>query len=154
VSVSSVFSRLNPWVGAILRTPVLHWILSPALMTLSYTGRRSGRRITLPVGYRQHGDEVAVLVSEARSKTWWRNFREPREVDVRLRGRPRRGRAELVTPDDPFFRASVEEVLRRVPGMRRVFKVDYDRRAALAQAQLEALRDEIACVRLTLDSRI
>lgn len=150
MSVDSFMSRLNPLVVAILRSPV-HWIASPGLTLLTYTGRKSGRRISLPVGYQLDGDEVAVLVSEARNKRWWRNFREPGDVELTLRGKSRVGRAVVVSWEDPFFRASAERVLRRVPGISRVFKVDFDRRIGLTAAQLEQLGSEIVAVRITLE---
>ena len=151
MAATDFLTRVNPVIGGVLRTPVLHWIFSHSTMMLGYVGPRSGRHISFPVGYRMHGDHIAVLASEARRKTWWRNFREPGEVDLLLRGRRRRGRAVLVSPEDPFFRESVEEVLRRVPGMPRVFKVDFDRAQGLTPAQIAQLGGEIACVRVTLE---
>jgi len=150
VSVDSFMSRLNPLVVAILRSPV-HWIASSGLTLLTYSGRKSGRRISLPVGYQLDGNEVAVLVSEARNKRWWRNFREPGDVELTLRGKSRVGRAVVVASEDPFFRASAERVLRRVPGMGRVFKVDFDRRTGLTSAQLEQLGNEIVVVCISLE---
>jgi len=150
MSVDTVMSRLNPVVTSILRSP-FHWLLSPGLMLLSYTGRVSGRHITIPVGYQRVGDRVTVLVSEAKAKRWWRNFREPGEVSLRLRGRTLRGRAELVSPDALEFRESAERTLRRVPGMGRVFKVDFDRRTGLTPEQIRQLSREIAVVAIRLD---
>jgi hypothetical protein len=39
------------------------------------TGRRSGVRYTIPVGYRRRGDVLDALVSKAPTKQWWRNYR-------------------------------------------------------------------------------
>lgn len=150
MSADAVISRFNPVVAAVLRSP-FHWLLSPGLLLLSYTGRVSGRRVTIPVGYQRSGDRVTILVSEASAKRWWRNFREPADVSLRIRGRNRRGRAELVPPDAPAFRESAERTLRRVPGMRRVFKVDFDRRRGLTPEQLRRLAHEIAVVVIHLD---
>ena len=150
MSASSFFTRLNPVFDAILRRPVLHWAFSWAVMVLEYTGRRTGRQISLIVGYRQHGDDLAVLVSEARTKTWWRNFREPGPVRLILKGRRRTGKAVLVSHEDDYFRHAVEEILRRVPGMKGVFKLDFDRERGLTPEQIAFLGHEIACVRITL----
>ena len=151
MTVDSVVSRLNPLVAGVLRSP-LHFLLSPGLALLTITGRRSGRRFAIPVGYRRDGDAVVVMVSEARHKQWWRNFYEPGPVAVRLRGRDRRGTAELVAPGSEEFRAQVEETLRRAPWMARVFHVDYDRRAGLRTDQLDSLGEEIAIVRIRLEA--
>ena len=76
INVDALASRLNPLVVAILRTPLVHWLLSPGLMLLTVTGRRSRRRYTIPVGYQRDGSDLIVLVSEAPKKQWWRNCRE------------------------------------------------------------------------------
>ena len=150
MSVDAIVSRLNPLFAAVLRSP-LHVLLSPGLTLLTITGRRSGRRYSIPVGYQQDGDDLVVMVSEARHKQWWRNYYEPRPIEVRLRGRDRTGRAELVAPGSDRFRELADLTLRRVPTMRRVFHVtDYDPRAGLRADQLDRLGEEIAIVRIRL----
>ena len=52
----------NPTVGAILRSP-LHGVMSGSLLLLTFTGRRSGRRITTPVGYQREGDTLRLLTN-------------------------------------------------------------------------------------------
>src|SRR5262249_26504585 len=139
MSVDSVLSRLNPLIGAVLRSP-LHRLVSPGLLLLTVTGRRSGRRYSIPVGYQQEGDDLVVMVSEARPQRWWRNYQEPAPVELQLRGEPRTGRAELVAPGSDRFRELADQTLRRVPYMRRVFHVaDYDPRAGLRSDQLDRL---------------
>jgi hypothetical protein len=92
------------------------------------------------------------MVSEARRKQWWRNYYEPGPVSVRLRGEDRSGRAELVAPGSDEFQEIAEQTLRRVPYMRRVFRVDgYDPQAGLRSDQLDQLGEEIAIVRIRLD---
>jgi len=151
VPVDSVLSLLNPMIGALLRSP-LHPLLSPGLLLLTVTGRHSGRRYTIPVGYQRDGDELVVMVSEARRKQWWRNYYEPGPVSVRLRGADRVGRAELVFPGSDEFREIADRTLRRVPYMRRVFRVaNYDPRAGLRSDQLDQLGEEIAIVRIRLE---
>ena len=48
--------------------------LSRYLTAVSYTGRRSGRTFSTPVGYQRKGDVVTIAVMMADSKNWWRNF--------------------------------------------------------------------------------
>jgi hypothetical protein len=151
VSVDTILSRLNPLFAALLRSP-LHRLLSSGLLLLTVTGRRSGRRYSIPVGYQLDGDDVVVMVSEARRKQWWRNYREPRPIELLLRGRERTGRAALVSPGSGEFRELADRTLRRVPSMRRVFRVtDYDPRAGLRADQLDRLGEEIAIVRIQLE---
>jgi deazaflavin-dependent oxidoreductase (nitroreductase family) len=151
LSVDGILSRLNPLFAGLLRSP-LHPLLSRGLLLLTVTGRRTGKRYSIPVGYQQDDDELVVMVSEARRKQWWRNYQEPGRVSVRLRGRDRAGRAELVAPGSDEFRVLADQTLRRVPYMRRVFRVDgYDPDAGLRPDQLDRLGEEIAIVRIRLE---
>jgi F420H(2)-dependent quinone reductase len=83
----------NPLVRAVLSSP-LHRLLSRGLALITVTGRRSGRRYTFPVGYRQAGDRVTVNVGAPARKRWWRNLRDEDRVEMRIRGRRRAGRAQ------------------------------------------------------------
>jgi hypothetical protein len=58
-----------------LRTaPLVGKLVRKGLTVVSYTGRRSGRTFTTPVGYRRKGDVVEIRVMMPDAKTWWRNF--------------------------------------------------------------------------------
>ena len=149
MSVDGFFTRLNPLVTATLRSRA-HWPLSKGLLLLSFTGRKSGRRFTIPVGYQRDGDVLTVLVSEAQKKRWWRNYREAGPVTVRLRGRERSGTGWVVPPDSDEFRDRAERSLRRVPGLTRVFGVVLDPASGLSPDQLDRLRRKMAIVRIDL----
>ena len=41
---------------------------------VTYTGRRSGRTFSTPVGFRRDGDTVTIGVAMPDAKVWWRNF--------------------------------------------------------------------------------
>ena len=95
----------NGVVLAILRSP-LHHLLSGLAVELRYTGRRSGRVYVLPVQYARAGDRLVLWPQGADRKSWWRNFRTPAPVTVRLAGRAYQGTAWVVTPDaDEWERA-------------------------------------------------
>jgi len=151
MSVDDFFSRLNPILVGILRSP-LHWLVSPFLILVTVTGRRTGVEYTIPVGYQRDGDDLVVMVSEARKKQWWRNFRELRGARLRIRGRQLEARGVLVDPASPEFREIAERTLRRVPGMARVFRVDFDRKAGLGDPALAQMGREIAIVRFRVES--
>jgi len=150
VTADSFFSRLNPVLVGLLRSP-LHFLASAGLMLVTVTGRHSGRRYTIPVGYQRDGEVVTVMVSEARSKQWWRNYSEPGPVTLRIRGREVHGTAHVVSPESEEFRDAAEQTLRRMPWLGRVFHVDYDRAAGLGDEQVAQLGDEIAVVRISLE---
>ncbi len=90
----AVFNRTaNPVVRAVLSSP-LHPVLSRGLALITVTGRRSGRRYTFPVGYRQDGDRVIVNVGSPERKRWWRNLRHGGRVEMGIRGRRQAGHAQ------------------------------------------------------------
>lgn len=142
-------TRLNPAVRWILGSR-LHPLLSAGLMLVTVTGRRSGRRTTLPVGYQRHGDTLTVLVSKAPRKRWWRNYRAPGPVEVRLRGRMLRGEARVVPGDSAEFREAIEATLRRLPWLRR--QLGFPRRGAdgPSEADWHAVARDTVVVRIAL----
>jgi deazaflavin-dependent oxidoreductase (nitroreductase family) len=91
----AVFNRTaNPLVRAVLGSP-LHPLLSRGLALITVTGRRSGRRFTFPVGYRQDADRVTINVGWPERKRWWRNLRDGDQVEIQIRGHRRVGRAQV-----------------------------------------------------------
>ena len=90
----------NRLVLGILRSRA-HRLLSGTAVELRYTGRRSGREFAVPVQYALAGDRMVLWPQDHQHSTWWRNFREPRRVTVRLAGRLREGTAVVLEPAQP-----------------------------------------------------
>jgi F420H(2)-dependent quinone reductase len=86
----------NPLVIAILRSP-FHGLISRRIVLLSILGRRSGTRITIPVGYVSEGATLHVLVAGKPLKRWWHNLEGGAPVAVLLRGRAFEANAEALT---------------------------------------------------------
>lgn len=142
-----VMSRLNPLVVALLRSP-LHGLASRGLLLLTVTGRRTGRRYTIPVGYQMDGDRFVILVSKARRKNWWRNYRDPAPVELLVAGRELVGMGWVVQPESFEFRKNVERTFRRMPWLSRQFAIDYDPRTGLTDEQVAHLGVEGAMVQI------
>ncbi len=149
VSLDSIFSRLNPLVALVLRSP-LHGLASGGLMLLTFTGRHSGRRFTIPVGYQRDGDVLTVMVSYAARKQWWKNYREPGPVELRLRGCTRSATAQVIPTHTPEFRQKAERTLRRLPWMAGQFGIEYQKGDSLSEEQFAELASNIACVQITV----
>lgn len=149
MDVDRIATRLNPLVAWILRSP-LHPLLSPGLMLLTYQGRRSGRRIVMPVGYQRRGDSITVLASRARRKQWWRNFREPVPVELLVRGRVLYGEARGVPGTSAEFREAVEATFRRLPRLAGQFGIAYERSRGLTPEQCRRVAEEGALVQIAL----
>jgi hypothetical protein len=65
VNTCAVGLRASPRWGRVVRRHVT---------LVTYSGRRSGRTFTTPVGYRRDGATVTIGVRLPDAKTWWRNF--------------------------------------------------------------------------------
>jgi deazaflavin-dependent oxidoreductase (nitroreductase family) len=92
---------VNVPMRAVLGLPV-PTPLGASLMLISYTGRKTGRAYRQPVSYARDGDRLLT----PGGGRWTLNLRDGRPVRIRVRGRDRMARPELVT--DP---AEVERLL-------------------------------------------
>ena len=50
--------------------------------------------------YARDGDRLLVLAGRAEGKRWWRNFREPREIEALVAGKRRRGHGRLLAGEE------------------------------------------------------
>jgi len=86
-----VLKAINPLVAGILRSR-FHGLFSSYALLLTFTGRRTGKTYSTPVGYIADGDTLSVFSSTH----WWKNLRGGAPVSVVLRGQARTGRAEVL----------------------------------------------------------
>jgi len=142
----SALDRMNPVIVRLLHTPLLHWLASPGLMTISLRGRRSGGNFQFPVGYHLQPDAVLVLVADAKSRQWWRNFESSWPAILQLRGRKREMIGEVLQPGTAEYAERVGRSFRRAAFIPRIFGVDFDREDGLSDAQMKALGDVAAVV--------
>jgi hypothetical protein len=64
----------NAPVAALSSSARFGGLVNRNIAMLSYVGRRSGRRFSIPVAYRRDGDEFIIGANMPEAKTWWRNF--------------------------------------------------------------------------------
>jgi hypothetical protein len=82
MAISTNLGRLLMRVAPVFNAPITALAASPrfgkmlrrSITLITYTGRRSGRTISIPVAYRRNGDEIEVVPNMPDAKTWWRNF--------------------------------------------------------------------------------
>jgi deazaflavin-dependent oxidoreductase (nitroreductase family) len=101
---------INRIVRAVLRSP-LHRLLSSNTLLLTITGRKTGKRYTIPVSYIQDGDMLTCYTVSP----WWKNLRGGAPVTVVLRGQERSGHAEVIADDPQRVAEALTHVFRRVP---------------------------------------
>jgi hypothetical protein len=84
---------INLAIGGLLRTPVLHRVASSYLMLLRFTGRKTGRIYTVPVGYLRDGGIVLTTTDDR----WWRNLTNPAPITMLFQRRPHAGVGQAIT---------------------------------------------------------
>ncbi len=68
--------------------------LRGSITTITYVGRRSGKTISLPIGYRRAGEEITIAIAMPDAKSWWRNFLgQGAPLTIELDGAQRSGHA-------------------------------------------------------------
>ena len=91
--------RPPDWANSMMRwaltTPGIQAWVGQGVALLTFTGRRTGRRYTIPISY-QRSDDVVIVVTK-RARRWWHNFETPTEVEIRIAGRNYSGKAEVRT---------------------------------------------------------
>lgn len=100
----------NDFVKLALRSP-LHVFMGDTLL-LTVTGRKTGRRFSVPVNYYQEGDTFWIISS--RDRTWWRNLVRGAEVRMRVHGRELSGFGEAIL-DEAAVAAQLGEYARHLP---------------------------------------
>jgi hypothetical protein len=87
---------LNVVMRAVLSTPVLHRVVSNRVLVLDVTGRASGRRYRIPVGYTptRHG----LLIGTA--GTWRRNLVPGRPIRVTVARHVQSMLADVITDEE------------------------------------------------------
>ncbi len=82
---------VNPLFDWLLRSRA-HWLSSRWLRLITVTGKKTGRRHTLPVGYSEVNGVLHISLVLPDRKRWWRNLRTEAPVELILRGVRRTGR--------------------------------------------------------------
>jgi len=100
----AMLRAINPALRFLLRTPVMG-PMRKAMMVLSFTGRKSGRRYSVPVSAHQLDGELYALAGAA----WRLNFRGGAPAEVLHDGKTKTMQGELI--EDP---TTVGELSRRV----------------------------------------
>lgn len=133
-----------------------HGLLSSRTVLLGVTGRRSGTRYEICVGYAPVRDDgLDVLVSDASNRTWWRNFVDGGPIDVVLRGESRHGRAVAHRAPSAEFKEIADRSMPAIVGergMSRFFAVDaFDPAIGLTDDDLTRLAGFAVAVHIDLD---
>lgn len=117
----------NPLVRFILNSP-LHSLLSGRLILVTYTGKRSGKKHTLPVQYVESHNELIVFAGYHQHKKWWRNLMQESTISVCYRGKRLEASAKAFDGDVEAIVPVMPDYLRRFPASARVHGLTFDSR--------------------------
>ncbi|MCI0478593.1 MAG: nitroreductase family deazaflavin-dependent oxidoreductase [Anaerolineales bacterium] len=137
----------NPIMIFLLRSP-LHGLLSGSTMLITYTGRKSGKPITLPTNYVREGD--ALFITSFRARKWWRNLRGGARVTIRLQGRDYSGVAEAIEDADAVAQG-LRAYFRRVPQWAKYSGVALGANGAPSVESVERAAQDKVMVEVRLD---
>lgn len=110
---------MNPFVHFILSSP-LHSMLSGRLVLITYTGRKSGKKHTLPVQYAESRNELIVVAGYHEHKKWWRNLLQESTISVCYRGKWFEASAKAFDGDMGVIAPLFPDYLRRFPASARI----------------------------------
>ncbi len=134
---------LNPFMTVVLKSP-LHRLVSGSTMLITFTGRKSGRQYTTPVGYVRDGNTVICLTHAS----WWKNLRGGAKVSMRIQGRNYVGSAEPVAGDIPRIAEGLRKFLVQVPSWAKIYGVALDEDGAPKSEDLESAAESAILIEI------
>lgn len=135
----AMFKLVNPIVKGVLASP-LHGLLDKSLMLITFTGRKSGKSYTIPVGYHPQPDGTLRVFS---SHTWWKNLRGGKPVSLRLRGQKVAAYAEPITDKSVILPEVEAFIAAHGPENGRRIGVHIDKQNPTAAELAEAAKDTV-----------
>ena len=135
-------------IKGILQSPI-HSIVSSGIMLLKYTGRKSGRRYSVPISYTPDEENDLLWTVSLRKRTWWRNLRANTPVTLRFKGQDRLASADVLeTPED--VREGLNELITLAPIYARYLDIDLDADGNPVAEMLEKAIEKRIVVRFKL----
>jgi deazaflavin-dependent oxidoreductase (nitroreductase family) len=92
---------VNRIVSVLLRTPGVSSGIGRRLVIITVTGRKTGKRYSVPVAYTRHDGALLVGTPFA----WARNMRTGEPVEVVLQGRRRQADVQVISDEDGVIAA-------------------------------------------------
>jgi F420H(2)-dependent quinone reductase len=100
----------NPIMRRLLRSPKAN--IGDAILLLTFTGRKSGKQYTTPIGYRRAADRTLVLYTDS---PWYKNLLGGAPVKVVLKGKEISGWAVASDDKDALVKEAAEYLRSRGP---------------------------------------
>ena len=147
VPPAALVRAINPVARLLLRSP-MHGLLDPTVLLLHVTGRRTGRRYDIPIGYTSVSGRL-VLITIAR---WRVNLRGGADVEVTRYGH-RQPMHALLDEDPASVAVTYDSVIEHVGWQKAARQLGiataYGRRPALLELKAAAQAYGWAVITLT-----
>ena len=144
---AALVRAFNPVARLLLRSP-LHGLLDPTVLLLHVTGRKTGRRYDIPMGYTALDDRL-VLITVAR---WRANLRGGGDVEVTRHG-VRRPMHALLDEDPASVAVTYDSVIEHLGWPRAARQLgiatDHEQRPTLLELRVAAQANGWAVITLT-----
>lgn len=135
---------INALIRLLLRSPFSGRI-GDVLMLLEFTGRKSGKLYSLPVGYMQQGRAVTTFTD----RNWWVNLRDQAPVTLYVKGKKLRGTAGVIQNTD-LVAEDLAALVQQHPRAAGPYGIKVDTAGQLDAESLQqaARRFTVICIRL------
>ena len=141
-----IFKVMNPIMKGLLRSP-MHSLLDGTLMLLTYTGSKTGKQYTIPIGYFVWGQGELISFSSAR---WWTNLRSSPSVWLLLKGRRVQAVPTVIEEREAVIDTLEEFIKRLGPRAARRLPIGLPRDHELTRDDLRTVPRGIALVHFQL----
>ncbi len=133
----------NQILGAMLRLPFATPI-SRAILLLSFTGRKSGKRFTTPVGYQRAGDVVTLFTDH----DWYKNLQAQPQVTLLIAGKTLHGTATVTHGQPDVIDPALWDCVQTSPAAARAYGVTSDAQGKLDRASATAAARRFTMIRI------
>ena len=110
----------NPIVILLLHSP-LHSLMDKSTILITFTGRKSGKKYTIPVSFVRDGDNL-MMISQ-REHSWWKNLRGGAQVTLYMQGHILKARGEVFT-DAETAANKILMFLRQFPSYQKLIHIN------------------------------
>jgi hypothetical protein len=117
----SIYTIINPTMNLLLQSP-WHRLVSKRIMTVSYLGRKSGKRYNTPISYYLNGNTVYCFTNGV----WRHNFKTHLAATLRIAGRDFSAKGKLFVGDREKQIDIMSAYFKAVPQDRKFYSVKCD----------------------------
>ena len=136
---------VNRIIGVLLHVPIAT-PLSRSLALVTFTGSKSGKRFTTPVGYMRQGTIVSIFTDH----TWWKNMQTHPNVSLVIAGKTLAGTAEVIHDDTNTIEQELWTYVQQNPGAARAYGVERDAAGKLDRASVHSAAQRFTLMRIHL----